>query len=367
MTAWPQISLDANVDYSHCFCCGKNNPIGLKLNFQRDGNMVKAEFTSSELYQGWPGMVHGGIVICLLDEAVSYAAIFEGMNCVTAELQAKLKRPAPLNEPLVITGTITRKTRKLVETKATVSLHDGTLIAEGTARQFVVNSAPNTAKSKAVIWDMDGVIADTAACHFQAWQAVFQKRGITFSEDTFRTSFGQRNDAIISKILGKTSKDEINRIAREKEESFRRSIKGNIKPLPGVIKLMKLLSERGFKMALASSAPKENIQLLTEELDIKQYFQVVISDEDVTEGKPNPQVFLLAAERLGVEVENCLVIEDAVVGGAAAKRAGMRCLAVTNTHPRTSLNEADIIADTLEAVTISDLEKLFNFKRRAIQ
>jgi len=213
--------------------------------------------------------------------------------------------------------------------------------------------------TKAVIWDMDGVIADTAPYHLKAWQEVFQKRGANFTEEDFRHSFGQRNDTIIRNTLGKeVSQDEIDTIAQEKEESFRRRIRQNFKPLPGVIKLIKLLTEGRFKMALASSAPIENIQLLTRGLGINNCFQCVICDKDVTEGKPNPQVFLLAAQRLGVEPKNCIVIEDAITGVSAAKKAGMHCLAITNTHPRTSLTEADLIVDTLEEVSVNDLEGL---------
>ncbi len=140
MATWPQVSLDTGIDYRRCFGCGQENPIGLKLKFQWDGQVARAEFAPGELYQGWPGLVHGGIIICLLDEAMSYAALFDGMQCLTAELQVKLKRPAPVDELLVITSSISRKRRKLVETSATVSLKDGTVIAEGTAKQFVTNS-----------------------------------------------------------------------------------------------------------------------------------------------------------------------------------------------------------------------------------
>ncbi len=140
MSIWPQVLIDTNRDYSSCFGCGQNNPIGLKLRFQWDGKTASAEFTPDERYQGWPGLVHGGIIICLLDEATSYAALFEGKPCVTARIQAKLKRPTSINELLFITASVTRKTKKLFESKAAVSLKDGTLIAEGTATQFVVNS-----------------------------------------------------------------------------------------------------------------------------------------------------------------------------------------------------------------------------------
>lgn len=213
--------------------------------------------------------------------------------------------------------------------------------------------------TKAVIWDMDGVIADTAPYHLEAWQKVFQKRGVNFTEEDFRRSFGQRNDTIIRQILGEeVSQEIINAISEEKEASFRRAIRQKITPLPGVIELMKALARQGFSMALASSAPMENIRLLMDGLNVNKFFQSIISDKDVTQGKPSPEVFLLAAQRLGVEPQNCIVIEDAVAGVTAAKKAGMKCLAVTNTHPRTSLREADLIVDTLEAVNVADLERL---------
>ena len=216
-------------------------------------------------------------------------------------------------------------------------------------------------EAKAVIWDMDGVLADTAPFHLSAWQKVFQERGVKFTKEDFRHSFGRRNDAIIRKTLGKeTSQEEIDAISGKKEASFRRRIGRNLKPLPGVIKLITSLEEHGFKMALASSAPIENIQLLSTGLGIENRFQAIISDKDVTQGKPNPQGFLLAAQRLGVEPRNCIVIEDAVAGVAAAKRAGMHCLAITNTHPRESLAEADLIVDTLEGVSINDIEGLLH-------
>jgi acyl-coenzyme A thioesterase PaaI-like protein len=136
MSILPQVSIDS--DYSLCFGCGQNNPIGLKLRFQWDGKTATAQFIPTELYQGWPELVHGGIIICLLDEAMSYAALFEGKACVTAKIQAKLRRPASINEPLLITSSVTRKTKKLFESQATISLKDGTLIAEGVATQFLV-------------------------------------------------------------------------------------------------------------------------------------------------------------------------------------------------------------------------------------
>lgn len=215
--------------------------------------------------------------------------------------------------------------------------------------------------AKAVIWDMDGVIADTAPYHFKAWQEVFQKRGINFTTEDFKHNFGQRNDSIIRYAIGENvSPDEVDVIANEKEENYRQRVAQNIKPLSGAIELIRALKEHGVKMAIASSAPVENIKLITRGLAVDNYFQVVVWGREVTEGKPSPQAFLLAAKRLEVEPRNCVVIEDAVAGVTAAKRAGMKCLAVTNTHPEKSLMAADLVVDTLETISVDDLARLFN-------
>lgn len=146
---WPQVSIDTEKDIDMCFGCGRNNPIGLKLNFRQDGKTVKAEFTPSKLYQGWADVVHGGIIYCILDEAVSYAAVYEGFNCVTAKMEARLRSTAPIGKPLVITSYMTKNTRRLLDAKASISLKDGTLIAEGTATMFVINKREDKPKSDA--------------------------------------------------------------------------------------------------------------------------------------------------------------------------------------------------------------------------
>lgn len=148
MTTWPQISIGTERGYRMCFGCGPDNPIGLKLKFQWDGKTARAELTPGEFYQGWAGVLHGGIIMCILDEAMAYAALFEGMHCVTARMEVKLRRQASIGETLIITASITRNTRKLVETKAAISSKDGALIAEGTATQFVTNTGTSRKENK---------------------------------------------------------------------------------------------------------------------------------------------------------------------------------------------------------------------------
>lgn len=140
MVVLPKVSIDTDMHEGMCFGCGQNNPIGLKLNFMKDGNTVRTEFTPAKVYQSWPGVVHGGILTCLLDEAMNYAAYFEGVNCITAQMEIRLRQPVSIERPLVITSSVVRNRRKVIETKAMVCLKDGTVVAEGTSKQFVVEA-----------------------------------------------------------------------------------------------------------------------------------------------------------------------------------------------------------------------------------
>jgi len=214
-------------------------------------------------------------------------------------------------------------------------------------------------QSRAVLWDMDGVIVDSGLYHMRSWQETFQQTGITFTDDNFKHVFGMRNDEIIHAILGKDfTQEKFETIVQTKEVAFRRLIKENVRALPGVLQLLSDISAAGFLQALVSSTPRENIDLIIDKLDIRHYFRQIISGYDVTEGKPSPQGYLLAARQLGVGPENCVVIEDAVAGVKAAKNGGMKCIAVTNTHPADSLIEADLVVSSLEAVNVAVVEKL---------
>jgi beta-phosphoglucomutase len=214
---------------------------------------------------------------------------------------------------------------------------------------------------KAVIWDMDGVIVDTALDHFRSWQYAFQQEGKIFSEEDFQRIFGQRNDTIIRDILGKDiPHSKIDEVAGVKEEYFRHNVLRNLKPFPGVIKLLNTLRENSIGAAIASSAPLENIELILRGLSIRSYFQAIVFGKEVSEGKPSPQVFLLAAKKLGSEPCDSLVVEDAVAGVAGAKSAEMKCIAVTNTHPADKLSAADLIVNSLEKVGLVELNALLN-------
>ena len=217
----------------------------------------------------------------------------------------------------------------------------------------------SNSKPEAVLWDLDGVIADTAIYHYQAWVDVFGKMGKTFTKEQFMRYFGQRHDTIIHGVLGEVTQEEFDAITEEKQENYRQRVARNIKPMPGAIELIKSLEKNGIKTAIASSAPPENVDIILRGLGIEDCFDAFARGTEVAEGKPSPLVFLLAAKKLGVEPADCVVIEDAIAGVAAAKNAGMKCIAVTNSHPEDKLKQADRVVDTLEDVSINDLKKLF--------
>jgi HAD superfamily hydrolase (TIGR01509 family) len=208
---------------------------------------------------------------------------------------------------------------------------------------------------------MDGTIVNSLPFHKIAWQETFTKRGKDFTDADFRWANGRRNEEIIPHFLAvKMSLKEVNVIADEKEATFRRLVKGSIKALPGVIELIKALAAAKYQLAVVSSTPEENIELITKTLGIKKYFSLFVNGDDVREGKPSPQCFLLGAEKLGIEAGNCVVMEDAVVGVRAAKRAGMYCIAVANTCLREDIAEADIVVDSLTEINAKTIEELLS-------
>jgi beta-phosphoglucomutase family hydrolase len=206
--------------------------------------------------------------------------------------------------------------------------------------------------TKAVLWDLDGVLVDTAPFHFQAWQELFQSVGKGFADADFRRSFGLRNDAILRDILGELTPAEVERLARRKEELYRDKIEGRVTAIPGAVDLLRRLQQWGRKMAIVSSTPRENVRVVLRSLGLEGAFEAVVAEEDAPKGKPDPQGFLVAAEKLGVEAGECVVIEDAPGGVEAAKTAGMRCIGLTTSRLREALAGADLVVDSLEEATV---------------
>ncbi len=211
----------------------------------------------------------------------------------------------------------------------------------------------------AALWDMDGVLVESAPFHFAAWQRIWTELGISLTEADFRKNFGQRNDTIVHDMLGlDVAPERIETIGTRKEIYYREAVKSNVQALPGALDLLRALRAGGFRCAVASAAPRANVDLILHELGASPLFDALVSYEDVTHGKPDPQVYLLAAQRVYTPPSRCLVLEDAVAGVEGAKRANMACVAVTSNHSRQALAKADLIVDSLAQLTPDIIREL---------
>jgi beta-phosphoglucomutase len=185
----------------------------------------------------------------------------------------------------------------------------------------------------AAIFDMDGVLVDTYHAHFRSWLEMAVPEGLRFSEQEFAPTFGRTSREIIAHFWGKDRYDDarIAELDRRKEAAFRRIIAEDFPAMPGAVDLLRSLHKAGFRLAVGSSGPPENVQLVVDKLGARDLLGAIVTGEDVSRGKPDPQVFLLAAERLDVAPARCAVIEDAPAGVAAANAAGMTSVGLLST------------------------------------
>ena len=206
---------------------------------------------------------------------------------------------------------------------------------------------------RGVIFDLDGVIVDSSAFHFGAWQRWARKIGIIEEVDEawFREHHGQRNDAIITATLGPLPETELEALAARKEEYYRKLARGKLEPLPGVATLVEALRRDEWLLAIGTSTPRENLEMVLDAMPFRGAFAATVCGPEVEHGKPAPDIFLRAAELLELPPERCIVVEDAPSGVAAAHAGGFACLAVATTRPRELLSEAELLLDSLEEAT----------------
>jgi len=205
----------------------------------------------------------------------------------------------------------------------------------------------------AVIFDWDGVILDSSQAHERSWELIAEEKSLPLPKDHFERSFGRKSDAIISEIL-KWSHDpfEIRSLTDRKEVLYREIVmREGIQALPGVEPWLRALQDHQVPCAVGSSTPHENIRCLSALLGVEGFFTTIVAAEDVTRGKPDPDVFLQAAARLGVNAEHCVVFEDAPAGIEAALAAGMLAVGVAGTHGVDGLSRAHTVVQRMDELT----------------
>ena len=212
----------------------------------------------------------------------------------------------------------------------------------------------------AAIFDFDGVLVDSALCHRWSWEKLAEEEGKLLLEGSFEKGFGRRNAYIIPKILQWTEEaEEVARLSKRKEELYREFIcEKGIEPLPGVVPWLEKLQENKIPCVIGSSTDRLNLEVVLKEAGIDQFFDQFVSAEDVTIGKPDPEVFLKGAEKIGIKPERCVVFEDALVGIEAAHAAGMKVVAVATSHPAEKLGEADRVVNRLDELSVEEIRNL---------
>lgn len=198
-------------------------------------------------------------------------------------------------------------------------------------------------KHSAVIFDLDGVIIDSIPHHKKAWADVSSELEVPFTDEVFESMNGMRNDSIIADVLGFSEPATIERIAVKKEERYRESARKSLEFIEGFETFLRFLNNKGIHSAVATSAPLENVEMVNEVMDLFNMFDVVVRSEEVLRGKPEPDVFLEAARRIGADVAKTVVFEDSLSGITAGKSAGMTVVGLATSHDMEQLERADFV------------------------
>ncbi len=211
----------------------------------------------------------------------------------------------------------------------------------------------------AFIFDMDGVLTDNAEFHYGAWEAYCKGKGLSYRRQDARYWFGQNNHEILERIYGRPfTEEETVKEGEIKERIYREMISGRITAVPGLRSLLKDMQEAGYPVALATSAPPENVDFVLSELSVKSFFDKIVDATGVQHGKPAPDIYLRAASLVGVSPARCVVFEDARAGIAAARAAGMKVVGLVTTLTREELEGTVLNINDFSEITLQSLEAI---------
>jgi beta-phosphoglucomutase family hydrolase len=199
---------------------------------------------------------------------------------------------------------------------------------------------------RAFIFDMDGTLVDNMRYHTEAWRTLIEENGFEFNERKFLVeTAGQTNREIIPGVFGAMTNERLSELALRKEELYRERYLPHRAPVSGLVEFLDIARELGIKMAVSTAASPANMAFILDGLDLRKYFDALTTAADVKRGKPDPEIFLLSAERLAVEPENSLVFEDAFFGFEAARRAGMRAIGLSTVNTAEEILATGTVAE----------------------
>jgi beta-phosphoglucomutase len=216
-----------------------------------------------------------------------------------------------------------------------------------------------TTNKLGVIFDMDGVLVDSYQTHFASWRETAAKHGLSMTQAEFAGTFGRTSRDIISILWpGKFSDAEVPLVDQDKEAIYRRMLDEGFPEMDGAGGLIAALHKSGFGIAIGSSGPPENVALVQRHISNGSFITASVNGSEVTRGKPDPQVFLKAAEKLGIAAKRCAVVEDAPVGVEAARRAGMVSIGLLGTAPAEKLAiHAHFVVESLRKLSPELIQK----------
>ena len=215
----------------------------------------------------------------------------------------------------------------------------------------------------AFIFDMDGVIVPNDRYHYESWYKFASIHGYNISFGEVKSWFGNKNDQILTRLFGRPlSDEEIKSYSEEKELIYRDLYRGKVKETSGLLAFLKAGKMKKIPMALATSAPPENVKLILEETGTRDYFSFITDDSEVINGKPNPEIFIKTAEKLGIAPARCVVFEDSFHGINAARSAGMKVVGVATTHPAENLKNTDLVIENFIELKPGEVLELLNNK-----
>lgn len=214
----------------------------------------------------------------------------------------------------------------------------------------------------AVIFDLDGTLIDNNEYHLRAWKEYLKKQSIEITDEEYKANFnGRTNKDVVEYIYKrKMTAEEAAPFYLEKEALYRQLYKDDIKPIRGLLDFLQEIKNAGIPMAIATSGIIPNIEFMFQHLPVEKYFTTVIHSGHINKGKPDPEIYIKAAEVLHVDRAKCVVFEDALVGILSGQGAGMKVVAITTTHPVSELNSADLVINNYTEINVSILQSLID-------